>query len=133
MSSSLSAIRVAIILAVLGAGYFGYQRVAPSSASAHDRAVAYLTQQPDAAAKLGHARFTADSISCGSTGIKPTSQEASRLGSGVSLVDCTATTLTGQVEVMCVGVGGKLKGSGVGLLSSSHCADIGKVFAASPA
>ena len=58
----LSVIRVAIILAVVGAGYFGYQHVAASSVSTHDRAVTYLTQQENGAAKLGHEQLSADSI-----------------------------------------------------------------------
>ena len=130
MSSTLTAIRVAVVLAVVGAGYIGYQHLTASSASAQDRAVAYLTQQNDAAAKLGNDHF--DSISCDSATSRPTAAEAARLGSDVSLVDCAATTASGQISVMCVGVGGKLQGSGVGLLSTSHCADVNKVFAAHP-
>jgi hypothetical protein len=123
MSSSLSAIRVAIILAVIGVGFLGYQHfAASSSASAQDRAVAYLTQEGEVAARLGHDRY--DSFSCDSTTSRPTAAEAARLGD-VTLVDCAATTAAGQLAVMCVGVGGKLKGSGVGLISTqSHCADL---------
>jgi transposase len=133
MSSAFTAIRVAVTLAVVGAGYVGYQHVLGSSASAHDRAVSYLTQYADTAAKLGRERFRADSISCDSTASRPTAAEASRLGSGASLFDCTVTTTTGQLGVMCVGVGGEIPNGVVLLSSNSHCADVSKVFAANAA
>jgi hypothetical protein len=129
MFFSSTLVRAAVLVAVVCAAYLGYQQVAGSSASPQERAVAYLVDQERTAAKAGHGQFQADSITCGSAVAKPTGAEAARLGSGVRLVDCSATTVTGQAAVICVGVGGKLRGSGVGLISlNHHCADVNNVF-----
>jgi len=130
MFLSSTFVRAAIIVAVVCGAYLGYQQFAGSSASPQERATAYLVEGEQNAAKLGHERFEPDSVTCGSAVVKPTSAEAARLGSDVRLVDCTATTVTGQAAVICLGVGGKLHG-GVGLLSvDHHCADLNSVFAA---
>jgi hypothetical protein len=128
LSSTL--VRAALIVAVVCGAYLGYQQFAGSSASPQERAAAYLVDQERTAAKTGNDRFEPDSVTCGSGVVKPTSAEAARLGSDVRLVDCTATTVTGQAAVICIGVGGKLHG-GVGLLSlDHHCADLDSVFTA---
>jgi hypothetical protein len=127
---SPSIVRAAIIVAVVCAAYLGYQQVVGSSPSPQERATAYLVEGERNAAKLGAHRFEPDSITCASAASKPTSAEAARLGSDVRLVDCTATNVTGQAAVICVGVSGKLRGGGVGLLSvDHHCADVNSVFA----
>jgi hypothetical protein len=131
MVFSSTLVRAAIIVAVVCGAYLGYQQFAGSSASPQERATAYLVEQERTAAKTGNDRFQPDSITCGSAVSKPTSAEAARLGSDVRLVDCTATTVTGQAAVICLGVGGKLGGGGVGLLSlDHHCADLDSVFTA---
>jgi hypothetical protein len=128
---SSNIIRTAIIIAVICGGYVGYRQLAGSGASPQNRAAAYLVEQERSAAKAGHGQFQPDSITCGSAVAKPTRAEAARLGSDVRLVDCAATTVTGQAAVICVGVGGKLPGNGVGLLSlNHHCADVNNVFLA---
>jgi hypothetical protein len=128
MFSSFSTIKFAVVLAALGAGYVGYQHVGGSTASGHDRAVAYLESQTTSGwgsrAKPPQAIVYRDgSVSCDDT---PThaSGAARALFGDIDAFDCTAVTTDGRVDVKCLIVGGKLHGDGVGLLPNGpHCAD----------